>query len=337
MFGYFRMIHRSLHCLNCFNVLAVYFLCFSSLAWAEQAAGRQRIIIQGRKEVLLTKPLVHLGDIAEVSSRGGEDEEALIALQKIVIDKSPAPGISATISAAQIIERLKKEGVDLKEVGYILPRAVEVKRASRTITEMEIRGAIESFLSRSGREAVVKKVFVPQGLQVDPGEVEIEALPLGRTSSGRTDFNVKVKAEDGQEVRFDVNAVLDEWQEVPIAGRTLVKGSVVNSADLAMARLNIAALPKDVIDRQDDVIGLKLSEDVSAGQVFRRNLLALPTVVEAGARVTMVYRARLFEASATGIALEAGAAGQVIRVKNDSSKKIIMGTVLESGVIEVKP
>jgi flagella basal body P-ring formation protein FlgA len=51
----------------------------------------------------------------------------------------------------------------------------------------------------------------------------------------------------------------------------------------------------------------------------------------------MVYKNGLFEVSATGVALEAGGRGHEIRVRNEASKKIIAATVLEPGLVGVKP
>ena len=58
-------------------------------------------------------------------------------------------------------------------------------------------------------------------------------------------------------------------------------------------------------------------------------------MVEMGAMVTLVYRSGGIEATASGVAIESGAQGDEIRVRNDSSRKIILGKVLEPGMVGV--
>ena len=127
-----------------------------------------------------------------------------------------------------------------------------------------------------------------------------------------------------------------ERAEVPVARRPLPKGEVVGPDDVMMARMNISKLPKDVAAEGGGVVGYKVGKDVAPGEVFRLDKLAIPPLVESGTRVTLVYRSGLLEATATGTALDSGLAGQVVKVRNENSKKVVSGTVLETGLVEVK-
>jgi flagella basal body P-ring formation protein FlgA len=147
-----------------------------------------------------------------------------------------------------------------------------------------------------------------------------------------------VVSQEGQKVAaFDVQASLEEWREMPVAKRPLPKGSVVGPDDFMMARMNMNALPRDVAKNESGVVGLKLSQEIAPGEVFRRQHLMIPPLVEAGQRVSLMYRSKLLEASAVGIALQQGAQGDVITVKNENSKKVVSGVVTEAGVVEVRP
>lgn len=60
-------------------------------------------------------------------------------------------------------------------------------------------------------------------------------------------------------------------------------------------------------------------------------------MVKAGSQVTAVYRFGLLEASVKAIALEDGIEGQQIHMRNDISKRTILGTVRQPGLVEVGP
>ncbi|MDC0357667.1 flagellar basal body P-ring formation chaperone FlgA [Oligoflexia bacterium] len=306
-------------------------------AYAEEGDVNRSIRAVGRKTITVTTNTIRLGDLAHVSSRHIADDDSIIGLQKIYIEQSPIPGKSITISAAQVLDRLKEEGVDLQEIGYAIPRIMTVKRASRIIALEEIRAAIEEALHNSKREITLKSINYNNDVHVAPGNLKLAAQEYHTGQPGQMSFAVTAKAEQGRETKFNVVAIVDEWLKVPVARRPLRKGSVVSDGDVMMARLNLAAMPTDVEHLKVGIIGYETSRDISYGEVFRKNKLVIPPVIDSGARVTLMYQSRLFRATASGIALESGAIGDSIRVKNDGSKKIIVGTIIEPGLVGVKP
>ncbi len=306
-------------------------------AFAELERGDRSIQVVGRKEVVVTTATVSLGDIAQISSPRMIDDEAVIGLKKIPLDKAPAPGDVLTLSAAGILEKMRDSGVDLNGVGYAIPRIIKVSRASRTITLDEVKGAIDEFIKSSGKDVVVKDVSLPEQVHLIPGITKIKAIAFPSAVPGKMTFGLAAHVPGATDVRFNVDATVDEWREVPVARRPLSRGEVVGSEDVMMARLNMAAVPKDAALSDDKVVGLAINASLGSGEFFRRDKLLTPMVIEAGARVTMMYRSKNFEATAKGTALEGGSVGQEIKVRNETSKKIIAGKVVEAGLIEVIP
>ncbi|MFM1848343.1 MAG: flagellar basal body P-ring formation protein FlgA, partial [Pseudomonadota bacterium] len=196
--------------------------------------------------------------------------------------------------------------------------------------------AIEAAAVKMGREIVVKRLNLGGDIQVAPGDAVAEAVPFTTRGAGRLGFTLKMRDDLGDTTSFNVEAFVDEWAEMPVAKRALPRGAVVSEEDVMMARLNISALPGDVAREHSRIVGLSIASDIAFGEVFRRNKLAIPAAVEANSRVTVIYRSPGFEATASGVALENGIVGQEIRIRNESSKKIISGTVVEPGLVRVK-
>ena len=295
------------------------------------------IHILGRKSITVTKPTVNLGDLAQINSRTVRDDEAVIALQKIEIVTSPAPGKDATISASSVLDRLRESGVDLTQVGYVLPRVMKIERASRTLRKDEIFEAIERYLKKSDREIALRNVNYNNDVQVSPGMAKIEAIPFTSSENGRMRFQMRVGTKGAEEIRFNVQANVDEWIEVPVASRPLGRGEVVRDDDVIRARMNARKLPRDAAHREDGVVGFEMSQSVGYGEVFRRAMLKIPPVVKNGSRVTLQYSSGLLEATATGVALEEGIVNQMIKVRNLRSKKVVSGKVIEPGLVRIEP
>lgn len=296
------------------------------------------IRIQGRSQATVTTDQVRLGDVASVSAADINDNEAVIALKRMVIATSPAPGAALTLNATRIIDQLKEQGVDFKSVGYRLPRTIRVERAARPVTEAEISAAIEETLRTEGRDAVIRRLHYKPERYVVPGIAALSAGSLGGAQYGRQAFQITVEvAEANFRSKFDVDVELDEWHEIPVARRALNRGSVVTGPDVVKARLKASAIPKDAALGKDGIIGHALSQDLRTGEVFRRSKLSIPPVIKAGDPVTMVYRSSLIEATARGVALADGVVGDEIRVKNSRSNKVILGRIIEAGLVGVKP
>lgn len=306
-------------------------------AFADSSPANRTLSVKGRGEATVTTNRYTLADIADVVGRSVVDDDKVIALKKIQIDASPKPGEISTVSADQILRRIEAAGIKTADINYTLPTIVSVRRAARSLTESEVRAAIESEIARGGQGAIVKFISMPPGVQVSTGEIHISASDLGSKAPGKRTFAIDIRSEGALEQRTSVDAAMDEWREVPVAARKIARGEVVAEEDVMMARLNTAQLPQDVQTLGDNVVGLKASAAISAGEAFRPNKLAVPPVIEAGARVTMHYRSGPLEITASGIALEAGLPGKQIKVRNEDSKKVVVGAVKESGIVEVMP
>jgi flagella basal body P-ring formation protein FlgA len=64
-------------------------------------------------------------------------------------------------------------------------------------------------------------------------------------------------------------------------------------------------------------------------------MLKLPDIIKAGAPVTLISRVNGVEVKIDGVALEAGHAGEVIRVRNTSSRKVLRGRIVDEATVEI--
>ncbi|MCB0310949.1 MAG: flagellar basal body P-ring formation protein FlgA [Bdellovibrionales bacterium] len=308
-----------------------------ALATAQQAvfAEDPSVRIIGRDEITVTTNAVSMADVAEVYSDKSADDDIVIALKKIILDQSPVPGKSKLLSAAQILAKLRANQVDLKQVGYSLPRSIKVIRASRELSYEEIEQALSQYLANENRDVAISKLLLDKKVQVAPGDIALVVKPFEIRSPGKMGFRVRALVADAPDVNFNLQAEINEWREIPVAGRSLARGSIVGAEDLLLERKNMASLGPDVELEEMAVVGMELKQNIGYGEVFSKNKLVIPPLIRSGAKVTMVYRSKYFEATASGIALEEGLPGQPIRVKNPNSNKVILGRALEAGLVEV--
>ncbi len=114
----------------------------------------------------------------------------------------------------------------------------------------------------------------------------------------------------------------------PVTANTPIEAGEVELArrDVTMIADSIASLPA--------VVGLSSRRSLRAGEVLRQGQLASPVLVKRGAPVNIVARKEQVQVSMDGVAMDAGAQGEVIRVRNAGSGTIIRARVVEAGVVE---
>ena len=180
----------------------------------------------------------------------------------------------------------------------------------------------------------VKQIMMEKPIRVLTDSLGLEVVALQTTKPGHIGVDYKSIA-GSDEVRFQLRAIADEWRLMPIAVRPLAKGAIVSANDVQLAKINGTSLGRDTVENLGDIVGKTLTKEIGQGEMFRAASVVVPPVVTTGSRVTLVYRHNRLEVTALGIALENGGQGQDIKVRNESSKKVVVARVVEPGMVMV--
>ncbi len=302
-----------------------------------EAAAEHSISVFGQDRAVASGASILLSDIADVTSLNSSDNEAVENLRKLSLGSSPKIGEEVTLSAASILQTIERSGIDMKRIGYTIPRIITVSRAFQEITSSVIADVIKKHISHMNPDANLKKIEIKNSIKVPTGDAFISVSELSSTPSGDVLYSISAQVEGKEEARVIVPATVEQWKMVPVAGRSIPRGGAISPSDIMMARLNIQALNKDVAYSSEDIVGKTVTQDIPSGQIFKTRHLKTPPVIETGSKVMMIVRFGALEATATGTALESGIKDQDIKIRNDSSKKIVIGKVLEPGLVSVTP
>lgn len=128
---------------------------------------------------------------------------------------------------------------------------------------------------------------------------------------------------------------------VPAAGAAdiLVPARTIRAREVIVAA-DIARRPADVAGAIDDLralVGQEARVVLYPGRPIRPGDVGPPALVDRNDPVTLVFRGAGLRISAEGRALGRGAAGEVIRVMNLSSRVTLAGRIRPDGSIEVQP
>lgn len=153
-----------------------------------------------------------------------------------------------------------------------------------------------------------------------------------------------VDVRNAQRMRFSVSCPGENWsQKVMVRGRIAADVVVVNSdipagrpiqeGDVTLDQRDVTQVP-DGFGDPAEVLGMTSRRALHPGDILRRKLLSTATAVKRGDEVLIVARNGGIEVQMAGEALDTGAAGDTVRVRNLSSGVIVRARVTGPGEVE---
>ncbi len=170
-----------------------------------------------------------------------------------------------------------------------------------------------------------------------PGDLDLPPVVAGGDiSADPWIVRVLAPAASGAPRAAQVRARVRLLAEVPVARRSLRARQAVAAGDLETRRMEI--LPGQRWLRADsDPVGRRLVRPLAAGEILVEDALQPETLVRPHDAVRVEVPGRGFALQFDAIALEAGASGDIIRVRNRDSKAVVRGRVLAPGAVELLP
>lgn len=177
---------------------------------------------------------------------------------------------------------------------------------------------LDSTVTRRGEEAP----RCAQALVVDAVDTR---------SLARMRFAVRCPAEDGW--KRDVVVKAQVSARVLVMTHDVPAGQSIKDDDLMLERREVTLTPDALSDIQA-AVGLTGSRSLREGQLLSKRVLLMPLLVVRGHSVSIVARNGGIAVSVPGEALDSGREGEVVRVRNTGSGKVIRARVVDVGKVE---
>lgn len=150
--------------------------------------------------------------------------------------------------------------------------------------------------------------------------------PVGR-------FTVTLTCEQPKYWKARVKAEAAVFVNVVVAKSPLKRGQSIQFADLAMKEVDIAYIRHGYFTDPENLIGNQLRRNISPGRILTPKQIDRPLWVTRDQEVIIEARRGKMIARMKGVALESGSEGDIVRVKNSSSEKVIQATVSSPGTV----
>ncbi len=181
---------------------------------------------------------------------------------------------------------------------------------------------------------IVRLSAEPVPLEVPEGaeeRVRVTTFPRPGSNTVLVDY-----LKDGRLVaRVRVLGYVEVRVPVVVLKRPVSRWEILSTEDLAIEKRPLTRLPQDVISDPGEAVGKRVRYGLPAGRPLRASQIEVPPVIRRNQIVKIVARSRFLTVTAKGQARQDGRPGEIIRVRNLSSKKEIYARVVSPEVVEV--
>jgi flagella basal body P-ring formation protein FlgA len=158
-------------------------------------------------------------------------------------------------------------------------------------------------------------------------------LPAGARLSGNT--SIGVACNGTQPWKLYVQAYVAVFKTVAVAADYLAAGAVPGANNIRLEERDVTSSGYGYLTDLEQLRGKVVKQPVQEGRIVPPQALSKVRLVRRGEEVTLVSRNGNIEVRMPGNALMDGAEGDLIKVRNVRSKRIIQGRVDAAGLVMV--
>lgn len=123
--------------------------------------------------------------------------------------------------------------------------------------------------------------------------------------------------------------------DIPVLAHNVKIGDTITADDLHDKSIDMRRLSNNTVRMPDEAIGMEATRNMMAGSVIYRNYLRVPPTVRRNQPVIMRYDGGGIELVGTGKAMHDAMLGERVKVMNERSHQIIVGTVSGENEVEM--
>jgi flagella basal body P-ring formation protein FlgA len=313
-------------------------LAFFSIATALTGAHASEVVITVRPHNRVVGERLTLGDIAEFT---GLTSGETASLKRIALGNAPAYGEKRNYSNQALTEILRVhlkplQNTSNRRVKLHIPDEVSVEGNGQTLTLATVIKGLQENLQRicDVCEYKIEDARLPA----------IPAFSPQATWSIRADYHklkgpfniaIEVISPLGDKSVYWLTGRLTVLKKVPVTTRLLNIQEHLEVSDIKWEKRDITFLP-DSAAEEPELGGAQVRVAVGPQQILLKSHLLRKKALNRGETVTLTAGNSAWSMTIKGVAQDGGYLGDTVRVLNPDTKKIVTGTIVAQGTVEVK-
>ncbi|MEN8258383.1 MAG: flagellar basal body P-ring formation chaperone FlgA [Thermodesulfobacteriota bacterium] len=152
---------------------------------------------------------------------------------------------------------------------------------------------------------------------------------------GQKSLSVFITVDGTPRKKIKMRGNLELFGNVVLLTRRLGRRDIISRDDIAVVRRNITMFSHELVTSPEEAINKGLRTSLRPGTVLLKQYLKKQPLVKRGDLVTIKANSESLRISTKGEARSQGAEGDLIQVKNLSSRQMITARVVGHGLVQV--
>ena len=317
------------------RILQISIIITACLIFSLFAFGGNTVVTIPEKAVVIGEE-IFLGDIAEIS---GSYEDKIDELRKLFLGKSPLPKGKKNINVSFIKDCLLKS--NFSDVTVIGEKSVEILRDYMEVTPEKIKSIVIDYFNNSDQwldlGGEINAVRVNRSVLLSAGNLSWDiSLPENASFVGNMPVTVGFMVNGIKERQITASVDFLVKNKIVVAVKPIPKRSYITAEDIAFKAISVSKDTSRSIRNADELIGMRVKKNILPGEAFTFDILELPTLISRGDNVNIIAETNGLIVSGRGQAKQSGAKGDIIRVLNLDSNRLVHAEVIGNSNVKVK-
>ena len=182
----------------------------------------------------------------------------------------------------------------------------------------------------------IKVTYEGRNILISEGNIRFDCkLPGRKNRIGRVHFLCLVNVGGDLKKRLrlyaDVKVAYDVYRPI----QSLKMGHVIQPGDIELTRLKSDHVLRNIVSDETDILGHRLIRNLEEGETILAHMVQKIPLVKNGDRILIIAKKGALRVTAPGVVRQNGFKNDTVRVENIHTKKIILGTVLDSRTVQI--
>ncbi|HEY3304560.1 MAG TPA: flagellar basal body P-ring formation chaperone FlgA [Candidatus Binatia bacterium] len=213
------------------------------------------------------------------------------------------------------------------------------EKAGQVVSQQQVEETLHRYILTTGvwdAQQIEVRALSYKPVPVRHGKIALRvAKPAKGITPGVQTVLLAADVDGKEESQIWVRTEIKVHDNVVVSARPLARRQVIGSEDVRLDWREISSSNPRPLTKIEDAIGKQVARATNANEVLTSSLAEPPQVVRHGGPVLLIYETERLRVEAVGEALQAGKVGDVIRVKNPASGKLLQGVVIDGRTVKV--
>ncbi|MGE5478054.1 MAG: flagellar basal body P-ring formation chaperone FlgA [Bacteroidales bacterium] len=260
---------------------------------------------------------------------------------EVVIAPAPQPGKRITADSRWLSAVAQNYGVNWQPANAF--ESITIERSGQMIDAKLVESELREALAMEGVPApfdfdvtnrAALNMMVPSG----NGPVGVAVRDVVWDSrNARFAATIEAPAGTPNALRQRVTGHVFPVTRVPVLSHAMVRGDVISERDIEWIDVRAEGIRRDIVTDPRQLIGQEPRQQLRPGTLVRLSDVQRPVMVPRNSTVTMVVKTPFMKLTTQGRAMDEGGKGDVIRVTNINSKRVVEAVVDGPGTVVVAP